>query len=123
MTSGDNAGRYSLISCPAGYQTQNTTHDTQACHACLESQYIIDPDEDACEKCPPGLECQGDHVVVSVVENATWSAENGVYKLQSCPTGYSKIRVDGEWDQQKCEPCAAGPECVLEVCETGSHCR
>ena len=122
LTSGDNAGRYSLISCPAGYQTQNTTHDTQACHACLESQYIIDPDEDACEKCPPGLECQGDHVVVSVVENATWSAENGVYKLQSCPTGYSKIRVDGEWDQQKCEPCAAGTECVLEVCETCSLC-
>ena len=92
-TSGDDAGKFRLISCPAGYQTQNTSHDTQKCHPCLESQYIINPDEDACEKCPPVLTCRGDNVVVPVVENSTWAPEDGVYKLQTCPTGYSKISV------------------------------
>jgi hypothetical protein len=58
-----------------------------------------------------------------VVENSTWAPEDGVYKLQTCPTGYSKISVANEWDQQKCQPCAAGTECVLEVCSTCSECE
>ena len=55
--SGEDAGKYRLISCPAGFQTLNSSHDTQQCKPCLESQYIIQPDEDACEKCPPGESC------------------------------------------------------------------
>ena len=121
-TSGVDAGKFRLIGCPAGYQTQNASHDTDMCHPCLETQYIINPDEDACEKCPPGLICRGDNVVVPVVENSTWLAENGVYKLQTCPMGYSKISVANEWQQQECRPCTEGTECVLKVCESCSPC-
>ena len=61
-------------------------------------------------------------MVVPVVENSMWLPEDGVYKLQTCPTGYSKISVANEWEQQKCQPCAEGEECVLEVCESCSVC-
>jgi len=121
-TSGENAGKFQLDSCPAGYQTQNTLHDTQKCHKCLETQYIINPDQNECMKCPPGLTCRGDDVVVPVVKNSTWAAEEGLYKLQTCPTGYSKISVANEWEQQECRPCTEGTECLLEVCDTCSQC-
>ena len=45
-----------------------------------------------------------------------------MYKLQTCPMGHLKIRVANEWDQQKCEPCTSGTECVLEVCDSCSPC-
>ncbi len=122
-TSGNDEGRFRLVGCPAGFQTQNASHDTQKCHRCLETQYIVNGDKDACEKCPPGLTCRGDHVVVPVVKNSTWAAEDGVYKLRSCPMGYSKISVASEWDQQKCQPCEAGYECTLEVCDTCARCQ
>ena len=121
-TTGDDAGKFQLTSCPAGYQTQSASHDTPKGHPCLETQYIINPDQDACEKCPPCLTCRGDNVVVPVVENSMWLPEDGVYKLQTCPTGYSKISVAGEWEQQQCTPCGSGSECVLEVCDTCSGC-
>jgi len=122
-TSGEDAGKYELLSCPPGHQKQTASHDTQKCHPCLESQYIINPDEDSCEKCPPGLICRGDDVVMPVVENSTWVPEDGVFKLATCPTGYSKISMTDEWGQQKCEPCTAGTECVLEVCDSCSLCK
>jgi hypothetical protein len=121
-TSGENTGKFDLTSCPAWYQKKNTSHDTQTDHPCSERQYIINPDEDTCERCPPGLECRDDNKVVPVVENSTWLAENGLYKLLTCLTGYSKTRVDGEWDQQKCGACDRGSDCVLNVCETCSPC-
>ena len=69
-TSGANEGKYELKGCPAGYQTQNATVDTQKCSKCLETQYIINPDTDACEKCPRGLQCRGDDVVEPVVQDS-----------------------------------------------------
>jgi len=56
-------GVYRLMSCPAGFQLVNSTDGTskgafssilQQCKACLPGQYIIDPDTDACQPCPPG---------------------------------------------------------------------
>ena len=119
---GEEAGKFRLVSCPAGFQRQTASHDTQKCHACLESQYIIDPDAHACEKCPPGLICRGDASVEYVVPGSTWAAEQGVYRLQTCPAGYYKISVEGEWDRQMCQPCGEGTECLLEVCDTCSVC-
>ena len=60
-------GLYILISCPAGYQLINSTSGTskgifsnalQECRACLPGQYIINPDFDACQQCPPGSNFQ-----------------------------------------------------------------
>jgi hypothetical protein len=56
-------GVYRVISCPAGSQLINSTAGTsqgifsnslQQCKACLPGQYIIDPDTDTCQECPPG---------------------------------------------------------------------
>lgn len=72
----------------------NNTHDEGRCHKCLDNQYIIDPDADKCEKCPPGLECRGDNVVIKVVPDSVWTPQDGVYKLKTCPTGYRRISPD-----------------------------
>ena len=126
-TADADADKFQLVGCPHGYQTQNATHDTQMCTKCLENQYILDPDTDECQRCPPGLQCRGDNVVVKVVEGSTWTPETGdykgrIYELQTCPTGYRKISNPGEWDQQKCEACAEGEECTLEVCDECTVC-
>ena len=56
-------GVYRVTSCPAGFQLINSTagtskgqfsSDQQQCKACLPGQYIINPDVDACQDCPPG---------------------------------------------------------------------
>jgi len=77
------------------------------CHKCLSNEYIIDPDSDQCQKCPPGLVCRGDNVVDLVVPRSEWRAENGILKLISCPTGYSRISNEGKWDLQQCQVATA----------------
>ena len=123
-TSVDDAGRFRLTGCPPGFQTKTDSHDAQTCHPCLQTQYIINPNENACEKCPPGLICFGTDAYKKVVENSTWFAENGVYHLASCPTGYQRMSIaDGTpADQQQCTPCPAGSECTLEVCDSCDAC-
>ena len=67
-------------------------------------------------------------MVVPVVENSTWAAEAGVWKLMTCPQGYARRSIDDGTttaDQQRCISCAAGTECVLAVCNnyTCSECQ
>ena len=61
-------GVYTLINCPAGYQLINSTtqtsmgtfsYDQQQCRECLVGQYIINPDIDSCQNCPPGQAWNG----------------------------------------------------------------
>ena len=56
-------GVYVLRSCPAGHQLINSTsgssrgvfsNSLQECRACVAGQYIIDPNHDQCQPCPPG---------------------------------------------------------------------
>jgi hypothetical protein len=56
-------GMYILVSCPSGYQKINSTAGTskgkfssisQQCKVCLPEQYIVNPDTDLCQQCPPG---------------------------------------------------------------------
>ena len=108
-TDDDGDGQYDLVACPAGYQKQIASFDTQQCHACLSpAQYIIDPNNDICQNCPPGLTCQGDATVVPVLEGSTWTVEDNVFKLVACPTGYSRRSIDDGTvaEQQHCVPAA-----------------
>lgn len=86
-----------LLSCDPGYQLVNSldgtgsgefSHDSQHCSPCLLSEYIVDPNTDVCQKCPPGLVCRDGVVVGPKVEGSTWSIVNGVYYLETCPIGY-----------------------------------
>ena len=90
-------GHYKLTSCPAGYEMRTTEEqgsvDLQQCHKCLDNQYIIDPKNDFCTKCPLGLTCKGDADITPVTQNSTWMPEGGVYRLKACPTGYS-MQID-----------------------------
>ena len=58
-----NAGVLRVTSCPAGSQLINSTAGTskgvfsnnlQQCKPCFPGQYIINPDTDTCQDCPPG---------------------------------------------------------------------
>ena len=51
-----------------------------------------------------------------MVEGSAWSATQSVYKLLACPTGYRVESVEGEEEDQECQPCDAGSHCVAENC-------
>ena len=57
-------GEYILIACPAGHQLINSTTGSskgifsssqQECRACNQGKYIINPNTDECQPCPPGI--------------------------------------------------------------------
>ena len=57
-------GVYILTSCPAGYQLINSSDGSsrgqfsnafQMCRKCREGEYIIDPNTNECQNCPPGV--------------------------------------------------------------------
>jgi len=134
------SGKFELMSCPSGFQKSSATAGAEQCIKCLETQYIIDPNADQCEKCPKGLRCQGDGHVSKEVQNSTWQAEGGaiqcsdrvckgdgayhkVYVLKTCPTGYARISEQDDWPNQMCDPCNKGEECTKDVCEICEECK
>ena len=133
-------GKFELLSCPSGFQRSSGTAGAEQCIKCLETQYIIDPNADQCEKCPKGLMCQGDGNVGKLVQNSTWEPEGGViqcvegvctgngahnkvYVLKTCPTGYARISEQDDWQNQMCDPCDKGEECTKDVCEICELCK
>ena len=127
--------QYRLINCPAGTQLINSTngdfrgtysHDSQQCKQCLSTEYIINPNTDSCQICPPGLQCSGDDALKPVTANSTWVRNGSVYRLRSCPSGYgvSSVGVSGTFDAsvQQCSPCPKGEECVSPPCVACSVC-
>ena len=102
------------------------SHDTQTCHQCLASQYILDPNQTSCQDCPPGLSCSGHDLVLPVVTGSQWQQAGSVYQLILCPTGYMKMSaLNGTTApaNQRCQPCAEGSECVLDVCDVCTDCQ
>ena len=130
-TFSDVSGIIVLISCPAGYSLLSTSltgsPDLQECQPCLSNQYILDPNNDQCQTCPPGLRCMGTSIVNPVTPNSTWVQHGSVYLLLGCPAGYSvsSAGVTGSFDAtvQQCSPCPKGEECVSAPCVTCSPCK
>jgi predicted outer membrane repeat protein len=124
-------GMLNLIHCPGGHTLRSTaltgSADLQECQPCLATQYILRPDIDACQNCPPGLNCGGTDVVTPVVEGSTWIYNGSIYQLLSCPAGYSVLSsgVSGSFDAivQRCSPCPKGAECVTAPCTACSLCK
>jgi hypothetical protein len=56
-----------------------------------------------------------------VLENSTWVADSSVYRLTSCPTGYSVYNESEEL--QTCQVCGLGVECVLGSCKVCTPCQ
>ncbi len=128
----DNATReYFLTSCPKGYtllSVQKTgSKEEQECRACTQSQYILRPDEDDCQTCPPGLICRGDDIVTPKVPHSAWVRNGSVYRLMDCPTGYSvsALGAAGFFDatEQQCLPCGKGEECLSVACTECLPCK
>jgi hypothetical protein len=127
--------RNKLVACPAGFSRKGkyarsvsleVEFDKQECVRCLPLlEYILDPNNDVCQKCPPGLTCHGNSQVEPVVARSQWLIEGDHFRLTICPTGYEVISDNVNWHQQLCRPCSEGSECVLEnctvctVCDTG----
>ena len=108
--------QYRLLQCPAGTELVNSSgasrgiysHDAQQCKQCIMNQYILNPNTDVCQSCPPGLKCSGTDVVVPVIANSSWLRNGAVYILTSCPPGYSVSSTGalGAFDAtvQQCSP-------------------
>lgn len=129
-------GIYMLTSCPEGFELINSTdgtsqgqfsNDVQECRACLPEQYILNPNTDSCQNCPPGLICTGTSVVVPVIKGSIWIRESTIYRLIGCPAGYSISAqgVLGSFDPevQQCSPCPKGEECISPPCTGCKPCK
>ena len=129
-------GIYVLTSCPEGYALINSidgtskgvfSSDAQECKPCQTDQYILNPNNDTCQTCPPGLRCMGTSQVVPVIMNSTWMRNQSIYRLIGCPAGYyvSNIGTKGSFDAtvQQCSPCPKGQECPLPPCILCSLCQ
>lgn len=79
---------------------------------------------DQCQVCPPGLHCNGSAGVAVVTPGSIWSADDFIFRLESCPTGYSVYYGSDIFNAelQKCEPCGKGKECTLDICTTCLDC-
>ena len=125
------SGAYVLAACPAGYTLRSTalagSADLQECQPCLASQYILRPNSDACQNCPPGLKCVGTDAVSPVVDGSVWERNGSIHRLLGCPAGYSvsSVGVSGAFDAtvQQCSPCQKGEECVSAPCTSCLPCR
>jgi hypothetical protein len=118
----DNATRhYAVVDCPPGYSMigagKAESESLQQCKPCLPNQYILNPATDDCQACPPGLTCRGDAEVQLRTSGAVWRRAGGIYRLDSCPTGYGVVSAGPAGgfsaEAQDCQPCKEGTECTL----------
>jgi hypothetical protein len=124
-------GQYQLVSCPRGYETRTSeeagSDDLQECYKCPSpSTYILRPDKDTCQSCPPGLRCKGDASLQPVTINASWVQDGSVFKLESCPYGHSAVSINDagvDAAAQQCLPCEKGKECTNPPCTVCFECR
>jgi serine/threonine protein kinase len=125
-------GAYVLVSCPGGYSRYAMpvadSLDNQECRKCkTRLEYIINPNTDTCQDCPPGLVCFGGDAVEPQLEGSTWLRNGSIYLLTSCPAGY-KVATSvrgGVFDPtlQQCEACDEGSECTTPPCTVCSPCK
>jgi len=121
---GVDQGRYTLIECEEGYVMVTEPSGLEGCFGCdTEAEYRIN-DENGCQVCPPGLECNGNSVFKPVVNESKWVVQVHIYRLVSCPSGYLLYAgEDGAFDAtvQECIACGPGRECTNESC-TSAQC-
>jgi hypothetical protein len=119
-------GWYYLRDCPNGYSLINSTdglsrgtfsHNLQRCHKCdVENEYILHPNHDECQRCPPGLYCHGDETY-EVVVNSTWAWHGDMLLLEKCTYGYEVyFGTVPDGAEQECRECPRGEECVTDWC-------
>jgi hypothetical protein len=132
-------GRFELESCPPGFSrkaignSKVSESELQWCDRCRAgSNYILDPNMDNCQICPPGLICSaGDNVTVPVTAGSEWSVQPPIMKLNICPTGYKVwpaldpgevFANEYHGPKQECQVCPEGMECTLDKCTTCTWC-
>ena len=103
---------------------------------CNLNYYRIDNTTDQCQKCPPGLVCNGYDYVIPAVSGSLWNATRigglDYYRLYFCPEGYhypelllfsvTDPQANSILGAQQCTPCDAGVECVHPPCVSCSNC-
>eukprot|EP00961_Rhodomonas_salina_P153906 2073246-Rhodomonas_salina.1 len=123
---------YILRKCPSGHQLVNSSEiggrfnpELQRCRPCGTDQYIINQYH-TCQKCPPGLVCDGTEVVTPLVNGSIWNLNDATYELAACPYGRAVVNMDnGEFNAevQQCAECSVGEECTMTLCTECSPCQ
>ena len=108
-------------------QEEQGSADLQECFKCPSpSTYILNPDLDECQPCPPGLTCSGDATLAPKIEGSEWVVQGSFFKLESCPSGYYVFPASVDTanaGQQECLPCIKGEECVAAPCVSCTLCQ
>jgi hypothetical protein len=103
---------------------------------CNENYYRVNNNSVQCQKCPPGLQCNGYNNVIPVVNGSVWEVvqigSEDFYRLVFCPQGYFYPDLNAFdaldpnfkalFGAQQCFPCSAGTECVKSPCSVCSRC-
>ena len=109
------------------------------CYACLETQYVLDPNNASfsCQNCPIGAICDG-NTLKGKVEGSVWIPDfsSGQYKLISCPYGFEKFSFQGAdssyaYMNQQCSACSSNQYILYSAsnlyacqnCPVGSECN
>jgi hypothetical protein len=112
--------RYKLVSCPEGSSiVRAPPWIAQRCLSCSPAEYILDPSSHQCQKCPPGLRCDGTQHTEPVIAGSEWSPLGFILKLIHCPANYFIHQGGGQVldpAQQECRPCGPGTQCVTPPC-------
>jgi len=122
-----------LTDCPDGHALINSiegtssgtfSHQLQRCQKCSVQSYILEPKTDSCQRCPPGLICNGGKNVVPRLDQSTWVPDGAIWKLQSCGPGHEVFSGSTRFDAklQDCVPCGPGTECTSPPCVECSEC-
>ena len=141
---------FRLSSCPAGYQRVSNNEssvylDLQVCKKCVPEgdTYILDPNTDQCQTCPPGLTCFGNETVVPKVPNSMWTSAGqrdgtgGFYWLTFCPPHHRIVNYTSASARElsspslrsqaksvlECVTCLKGTECSDPPCLECTPCR
>ncbi len=110
-------GAFVLIGCPSGHQLVNSiggifSQSQQSCVQCRPTSYILDPNNPnySCHGCPIGAVCNGS-ALKGLVQGSVWvgDGETGLYRLMSCPAGYTVQAATH--DNQQCLVCPAANYC------------
>ena len=142
-TYGNMTGAISLDQCFACRSLDTSTRGAvgqkyETSCICNQDYYRVRNSTTECQKCPPGLVCNGLSSVEPVVNSSLWNVVtlgiSDYYRLVFCPAGYfypdlnyllsaTDPNINALVASQQCTMCDAGMECVSPPCATCTKCK
>jgi hypothetical protein len=106
--------------CPPGWMSSPSSIGTRSLWTCIKcnelTEYVINPNNHTCNKCPEGGICDGSKLIPKVT-GSVWNDDNkdGVYRISRCPPGFILVRDESNPIKDECFPCEINTYSVEEA--------